>query len=242
MDIPVEGFDPETGDRHQTRGEELANSLIQRMKDGTPFSVIAQQFSKGTGALTGGDLGWIQPGQLSSEIDKAVQNLAVGDITPPIRMPDGFHILAKKQERIISAVDPRAIEVHLRQANFALQGRSLTSAQADIDKFRHDISSCSALTARASQYQDWSAADLGQKRIGALPPWLAQLAQSLPVNQPSQIMEKDGYAILLYVCERNDSGADRETILTTLGNEKLELQARRLLRDLQRAASIELRE
>lgn len=27
MDIPVEGFDPETGDRHQTRGEELANSL-----------------------------------------------------------------------------------------------------------------------------------------------------------------------------------------------------------------------
>ncbi|MBY0427938.1 MAG: hypothetical protein K2Q32_01830, partial [Alphaproteobacteria bacterium] len=144
--------------------------------------------------------------------------------------------------RIISAVDPRAIEVHLRQANFALQGRSLTSAQAEIDKFRHDISTCSALSARASQYQDWSAADLGQKRIGSLPPWLAKMVQTLPINEPSQVMEKDGYAMLLYVCERNDSGADRETILTSLGNEKLELQARRLLRDLQRAASIDMRE
>lgn len=226
----------------EAKVQELAMSLIQRMKDGTSFGVLSQQFSKGTGALTGGDLGWVQPGQLSGELDKAAQAIAVGNVSPPIRMPDGFHILAKKQERIISAVDPRAIEVHLRQANFALQGRSLTSAQPDIDKFRRDISTCSALTSRASQYQDWSAADLGQKKIGALPPWLAKLAQILPVNEPSQVMEQDGYAMLLYVCERNDSGSDRETILATLGNEKLELQARRLLRDLQRAASIELRE
>ncbi len=222
--------------------QELAMGLIQRMKDGTPFSVIAQQFSKGTGALNGGDLGWIQPGQLSGEMDKAAQSIAVGNVSPPIRMPDGFHILAKKQERIISAVDPRAIEVHMRQANFALQGRTLTSAQADIDKFRHDVSSCGALTSRTSQYQDWSTADLGKKIIGNLAPWLAKLAQTLPLNEPSQVMEKDGYAILLYVCERNDSGADRETILASLGNEKLELQARRLLRDLQRAASIDMRE
>lgn len=226
----------------EAKVQELAMSLIQRMKDGTSFSLLAQQFSKGTGALNGGDLGWVQPGQLSGELDKALLGIAVGSVSPPIRMPDGFHILAKKQERIISAVDQRAIEVHLRQANFALQGRSLTSAQAEIDKFRRDISSCSALTSRASQYQDWSAADLGQKKLGALPPWLAQLAQSLPLNQPSQVMEKDGYAMLLYVCERNDSGADRETILASLGNEKLELQARRLLRDLQRAASIDMRE
>ncbi len=226
----------------EARVEELAVSLIERMKNGTPFSVIAQQFSKGTGAINGGDLGWIQPGQLPGELNVAAQSIAVGNVSPPIRMPDGFHILAKKQERIISAVDPRAIEVHLRQASFALQGRSLASAQGDIDTFRHAISSCSALTSRAASYQDWSTVDLGQKKIGGLPPWLATLAQSLPLNEPSQVMEKDGYAMVLYVCERNDSGADRETILASIGNEKLELQARRLLRDLQRAASIDMRE
>ncbi len=226
----------------EAKVQELADSIIQRMKDGAPFSMLAQQFSKGTGALTGGDLGWIQPGQLSGELDKAAQALSVGGLSAPIRMPDGFHILAKKQERIISSVDPKAIEVHMRQANFALQGRTLVSAQSEIDRFRHEVSTCSALTARANQYQDWSTADLGQKRIGSLPPWLAKLAQTLPLNEPSQVMEKDGYAILLYVCERNDSGADRETILASLGNEKLELQARRLLRDLQRNASVEMRE
>lgn len=226
----------------EAKVQELAMSLIDRMRNGAPFNVMAQQFSKGTGALNGGDLGWIQPGQLAGDMDKAAQSILVGHVSPPIRMPDGFHILAKKQERIISAVDPRAIEVHLRQANFALQGRSLASAQGEIDKFRQNISSCSALTSRASQYQDWSVADLGEKRIGALPLWLAKLAQNQPLNEPSPVMEKNGYAMLLYVCERNDSGADRETILASLGNEKLELQARRLLRDLQRAASIEMRE
>lgn len=222
--------------------QELAMSLIERMKNGTPFNVIAQQFSKGTGALNGGDLGWIQPGQLGGDMDKAAQALAVGNVSAPIRMPDGFHILAKKQERIISAVDPRAIEVHMRQANFALQGRTMASVQGEIDRFRQSVASCSALTSRIGQYQDWTTADLGEKRIGELPPWLAKLAQSLPVNEPSTAMEKNGYAILLYVCERNDSGADRNTILASLGNEKLELQARRLLRDLQRSASIEMRE
>jgi peptidyl-prolyl cis-trans isomerase SurA len=221
---------------------DLANDLISRMKDGTPFSVLAQQFSKGTGALNGGDLGWVQAGQLSGDMDKAAQSLAVGSVSGPIRLPDGFHILAKKQERIISAVDPRAIEVHLRQANFALQGRTLTNAQPEIDKFRQNISSCSALTSRIGQYQDWSTADLGEKRIGELPRWLAKLAETLPINEPSQVMEKNGFAIVLYVCERNDSGSDRASILTTLGNEKLELQARRLLRDLQRSASVEMRE
>ncbi|MDX1923402.1 MAG: peptidylprolyl isomerase [Alphaproteobacteria bacterium] len=222
--------------------QELAMSLIERMKNGTPFNVIAQQFSKGTGALNGGDLGWIQPGQLGGDMDKAAQAIAVGNVSPPIRMPDGFHILAKKQERIISAVDPRAIEVHMRQANFALQGRTMASVQGEIDRFRQSVASCSALTSRIGQYQDWTTADLGEKRIGELPPWLAKLAQSLPLNEPSTAMEKNGYAILLYVCERNDSGADRNTILASLGNEKLELQARRLLRDLQRSASIEMRE
>lgn len=226
----------------EAKVQELATSLLERMKNGAPFNVIAQQFSKGTGALNGGDLGWIQPGQLGGELDKAAQALAVGGVSQPIRMPDGFHILAKKQERIISAVDPRSIEVHMRQANFALQGRTLASAQPEIDRFRQNVASCSALTSRVGQYQDWSAADLGEKRIGELPPWLAKLAQTLPVNEPSNVMEKNGYAMLLYVCERNDSGADRNTILASIGNEKLELQARRLLRDLQRSASIEMRE
>ncbi|NDE90146.1 MAG: hypothetical protein EB059_03275 [Alphaproteobacteria bacterium] len=226
----------------ETKIQELAQSLITRMNEGTPFTALAQQFSKGTGALNGGDLGWVQPGQLTGELDKAAQALGKGQISAPVRMPDGFHILAKRDERIISAVDPRAIVVHLRQANFALQSRSLADAQTDIDKFRSSVTSCGALTSRISQYPDWSAADMGEKRIGELPPWLSQMVQTLPVNTPSPVMEKNGYAIILYVCERNDSGADRNAILASLGNEKLELQARRLLRDLKRSASIEMRE
>jgi peptidyl-prolyl cis-trans isomerase SurA len=226
----------------EAKVQTLADSLVARMKEGAPFAVIAQQFSQGTGAINGGDLGWVQSGQLSGELDNALQKLTKGQVSPPIRMADGLHLLGKRDERIISAVDPTAIEVHLRQASLPLLARSMQDAKADIDAFRQTITSCGTLTTRANEFPDWTVADMGVKRMSELPPWLANLAKALPINEPSKAMEKSSYAILLYVCERNDSGTDRSNIMSTLGNEKLDLQARRLLRDLQRSASIEMRE
>jgi hypothetical protein len=47
---------------------------------------------------------------------------------------------------------------------------------------------------------------------------------------------------LLFVCGRNEGGdIDREAITRSIGTEKLELQARRLLRDLRRAAYLDVR-
>lgn len=220
---------------------QLADNLIERMKQGARFSAIAQQFSQGASAINGGDLGWIQPGQLPPELDAAAKALQPGSISRPLHMTDGFHIIGKREERVVTSVPQEAVKVRLKQASTKLSRQSIEQAADDIQKFRNAISSCSALTSRLEHFPGWTQADLGEKRMGELPPWLAAIAQKAQIGVPSEPMEQNGYAILLYVCSRNDSGADHDAVLAMLGNEKLELQARRLLRDLHRQASIEMR-
>jgi peptidyl-prolyl cis-trans isomerase SurA len=129
----------------ESKVRDLADSLVTRMKQGANFSSIAQQFSQGTGAINGGDLGWVQQGQLTGELDQAVRKLEVGQISLPIRTPEGFHILGKRDQRTISAVDPKSIQVHLKQASLALKDRTLEQAKPDIEKFRETIANCGAL-------------------------------------------------------------------------------------------------
>lgn len=225
----------------EAKNKELADSLITRLKEGTPFSALAQQFSQSTSAINGGELGWVQPGQLPGALDETAKNLGVGNISEPIRMPDGFYILGKKNERIISAANPDDIAVRMKQASIDLAGRSAAQMQEEINRFKQTISSCGTLTTRGEQFPEWRISDLGEKRMAELPRWLSDYAKKAPLNQPGETLEKNGHAILLYVCERNDSGSDRSAIIASIGNEKLELQARRLLRDLHRSASIENR-
>ncbi|MBI3419374.1 MAG: peptidylprolyl isomerase [Proteobacteria bacterium] len=186
----------------EDRVRELANKLVDRMRQGARFGVVAQQFSQGIGAINGGDLGWIQPGQLSGEMDRAVRTLAVGQISLPIRMPDGFHILGKREERLITATDPATTEVHLRQASLKLAGHAPPQAEAEIKRFVENMQNCQAL-ARPESFPEWSQ--------------------------------------VLYVCERNSSGTNHDALVNAIGIEKLELQAQRLLRDLRRSASIDMR-
>jgi hypothetical protein len=63
----------------------LMEKLIDQMKHGARFSAIAQQFSQSATAAVGGDIGWIRPDQLPSELARAVTPLKPGELSPPIR-------------------------------------------------------------------------------------------------------------------------------------------------------------
>ena len=78
---------------------QTALSLIQQMQRGTPFSAIAQQFSRSASASAGGDIGWVQEGQLDGDIEAAVRELKPGEVTPPVRMPGGVYVLGLRAPR-----------------------------------------------------------------------------------------------------------------------------------------------
>ena len=64
--------------------EQGAEQLISQLQKGAPFSAVARQFSNSPSAATGGDVGWISTGEMPPEVDKTLENLRPGQLSPPI--------------------------------------------------------------------------------------------------------------------------------------------------------------
>ena len=94
---------PVESPKEEAQIRDLARNLAMDMQAGkVPFFRIAQQFSKAPGAPQGGDLGWIQEGQLPRELDEALTQLEPQQVSNPIRTLSGYHILLLREKRQIS--------------------------------------------------------------------------------------------------------------------------------------------
>ncbi|MDR2766388.1 MAG: peptidyl-prolyl cis-trans isomerase SurA [Holosporaceae bacterium] len=88
------------------------NSVRQMLANGSDFSNIARQFSRGPDAQRGGELGWVYQGQLSAEEDAALSRLAIGGYTV-VRNSRGYVILYLRDRR--EAGQNAAVEVKFVQ-------------------------------------------------------------------------------------------------------------------------------
>lgn len=70
-----------------------AGVIISRLKSGKDFEELAEQFSEGPGADSGGDLGYFAPKELDPQIREVVENMSVGDVSDPIIRPFGIQII-----------------------------------------------------------------------------------------------------------------------------------------------------
>lgn len=83
--------------------KQLAMQLVKDIRAGhAPFFKVAKQFSQSAGAERGGDMGWIQLGQLSQEIDQVLPSIGANNISDPIRTLSGYHIVAVRDQRTIT--------------------------------------------------------------------------------------------------------------------------------------------
>jgi peptidyl-prolyl cis-trans isomerase SurA len=68
--------------------------LRQRIADGANFADIARLNSDDTASATrGGDLGWVVPGDLVPEFERAMNELKPNELSQPVRTPFGLHII-----------------------------------------------------------------------------------------------------------------------------------------------------
>lgn len=96
-------FLPVDHPKNEAAARQLAGELLQEIRSGkAPFAKIAAQFSKAAGSTQGGDLGWIQQGQLPRELDNALETLQAGNVSNPIRSLSGFHLVQLRDKRVIS--------------------------------------------------------------------------------------------------------------------------------------------
>ncbi|UEM05272.1 peptidylprolyl isomerase [Skermanella rosea] len=84
----------------------LADRLVEQIGQGASFPAVARQFSQSAGATNGGDLGWVQQGQLPEELDTTLRDLRPGQVSRPIRSLTGYHILLLREQRTTGTVLP----------------------------------------------------------------------------------------------------------------------------------------
>ncbi len=81
----------------------FAGKLSEQLKQNPEaFPKVARQFSQSAGAEQGGMIGWVFGGQVSQEVEAALPNLTVGQVSSPIQTAAGFYILLVVEKRQIS--------------------------------------------------------------------------------------------------------------------------------------------
>jgi peptidyl-prolyl cis-trans isomerase SurA len=225
----------------------LAERLIEQMKQGARFSAVAQQFSQSATAAVGGDIGWIQPDELSPPLAKAVAPMRPGELSPPIRTPAGYYILLVLDQRNGRAVGVEDTILHIVQVVFPLP------PQAGADARRAALTEAAAARTEAKNCQDMlrigrekapQLSSEGDLRANQISPAMRSVVLGLAVGQASEpIIEKNGVGVIM-VCKKTEpkpAVATRDDVFETLMRERLDTLARRYMRDLRRAAYVDVR-
>ncbi len=110
----------------EKEGKQKMDSIKERLDNGTKFEDMARQYSEDGSANNGGDLGWVNPGDTVPQFEKAMNELAAGEISAPIRSPFGWHIIQvierRKQDMTKEASRLKARqEIRARKAEEAYQ-------------------------------------------------------------------------------------------------------------------------
>lgn len=73
--------------------------IKERLDNGADFAELARQFSEDASANSGGDLGWVNPGDTVPQFEQAMNLLAPNEISEPVRSPFGWHIIQVQDRR-----------------------------------------------------------------------------------------------------------------------------------------------
>ena len=235
----------EPGQDEQIR--QAALRLMQQLSSGASFDAMARAFSQNAAAASGGDLGWIVPGQLDDQVEQNLASMQPGQLAGPFRTRGGYHIVALRDRRLPGGSSPSQVTVDLRQINVPLSSEAteeaVNAALKTVQQIRGEVMDCDSL-GTAALPGGARVANVGRVRIGDLAAPLQPPLMGLQANQMSQPLRGPNGIMLLMVCEREAQSAalpSRDEIRDLLFRQKLDLLARRYLRDLRRAAFLDVR-
>jgi peptidyl-prolyl cis-trans isomerase SurA len=94
--------------------EDRASIIIQRLKAGEDFSLLAEEYSEDPSGKLGGDLGFIKKSQMAKEFIDALNSMKVGEFSNPFWTEKGLHII-KLEEKVAEQSTDEARESVLKQ-------------------------------------------------------------------------------------------------------------------------------
>ena len=75
------------------------DAAVKELNNGKSFAEISASFSDAPNALEGGKLGWKSGTQMPALFLDALKTMQVGEVSQPLRSPNGFHVLKLTNKR-----------------------------------------------------------------------------------------------------------------------------------------------
>lgn len=222
--------------------------LIDQLGRGARFPALARQFSQSASAATGGDLGWVQLGQIDEQIEQVVVKMPVSTISKPIRTVGGVYLMAVIEKREVGGMGP--LRLKLQQGLLPLSPRAppaeVDALKARLDAAAKNAADCDAFDKAIKQLPRGRSVNLGDLSLNELPGPLRAKVEPLKAGQATEALQADpGTVMSLMVCKRVEPEPtplpSRDDIRERLLQQRVDLAARRYLRDLRRAAFVDLR-
>jgi peptidyl-prolyl cis-trans isomerase SurA len=257
----VEIFLPVDNPEQDAKVKKDALEVETQLHQGAPFPVVARQFSQHPTAATGGDMGWINDGQLAPELNAKLSTMEVGSISEPIRSTGGYYILGlrERQEplgtkiaeaptgitgpagtlplaRLLFPVNPRAPKSQLEEImKVATQIQQHYSGCAQLDELHNKMTGTVYMNLGDAKLADLSPqiqeAMKGSRSGDAAPPFLSEAGVELIGRCDKRIEVKTAYVM-----------PTRQQVEDQLFQTQIAALARRYLRDLKRDANIQVRD
>lgn len=222
--------------------------LIDQLRRGANFSMVAQQVSHSASAGRGGDIGWVPLSQLDKHIREAVSKMKQGDISDPIKTQNAYHIVILRNLREAGSFGTKETIITFQQALFPFPPNSSESEMEAI--FRK----------AASMRQNAKSPGMFEKLVKGIPsaqfkvankvpltdlnPQLRELLVELPLNEATKPIGSDIGILVFFISEKQTISPDaptKEEVYRNIMEQKLSLIAQRELRNLRRTAFINIR-
>ncbi len=224
-----------------------ARRILGQLQQGASFVGYARQFSEASTAAVGGDLGWVRPEQLPDQLSGAVRNLNPGQVAI-VGVPGGVSIVAVQDKRKVLTADPRSAELNLKQVSVTFPaGTSRQVAEPIVARFAQaaqNVGGCGGAEKMAAEFNGEVVQSDGVK-MRELPPALQEMMLPMQVGQATRPFGslEEGVRVLV-ICGRDEIDPSMPTydqVLAQMNEERVNLRARRYLRDLRRDAVIDFR-
>ncbi|MEZ5756820.1 MAG: peptidylprolyl isomerase [Emcibacteraceae bacterium] len=224
-----------------------ANLIHKQLVDGTPFSGVAQQFSQSSTASVGGDMGWVMENELPKEVSSQLPNMKVGEISDPIITEDGVYILKLTNKRKILTLNDDDIAVTLKFLYFMkndFPGMSIDDLNKLVLPKVKNTNACEANKENAVSLKATGDGDIGTIIVGNLPQEAKEEILNLEVGQGTRLYEEEAGYRSFILCAKDIPEVtlpEFDTVLENMTQSRLQLVARRHLRDLRRDAIVDYR-
>ena len=227
-----------------------ASRIVGQVRGGASFVAYARQFSEASSAGLGGDLGWVRGEQLNSAVSTAVAALEPGQVTDAIPVTGGVAIMALIEKRQVLAADPLMAQLSLKQLTIPLKADT-TEAQArakveEIGRLSQNMGGCGGVEALAQRVGGEVAVN-DAVRMKDLPAQLQAILGRMSIGEatPAFGSAEEGLRVLV-LCGRDDSQVQAkapnfEEIYAQMNDERVNMRARRYMRDLRRDAIVDYR-